>query len=152
MHSEKTEDPKVNTITYDLVLQSEFFALNNPMQYALKPFRDQAANLQYGNDLRTLLNFERLTLPLAVPTRITDDSDQVPKKIYGKLGLHALMGIVAAALLGAFLLLCGCNRARRHQQENKPSEAPMSTFRISSDDDISTIGPMDIMDSEKGER
>ncbi|GAX09590.1 hypothetical protein FisN_38Lh011 [Fistulifera solaris] len=145
VRSEKSEEPKINTITYDLLLQSEFFALNNPMQYALKPFRNEAANLQYGNDLRTLLNFERLTLPLAVPTRITDDSDQPKEKM---LGLHALLGIVAAALFVAFLLLCWCKRTRR--QENKASEAPMSTFRISSDDDISTIGPIDIVDSEKG--
>jgi hypothetical protein len=150
VRSENSEDPKVNTITYDLLLQSEFFALNNPMQYALKPFRNEAANLQYGNDLRTLLNFERLTIPLAVPTRLTDDSVQPQKNLIEKLGLHAILGIVAAALLVAFLLLCWCKRARR--QQNKASEAPMSTFRISSDDDISTIGPIDIVDSEKGER
>lgn len=148
-------DPRVNTITYDLLLQSEFMRITDSTRYALAPFQDPAANIQYGNALRKLINFERLSLPIPVPKapKRTDVGSEEKRYIYGKLGMHALLGIVAAGLFGVFIAVYGYNRASRQRRLSKPSTEPTSTFRISSDDDISTIGPADdCMDSEKGER
>ena len=147
---------RVNTITYDLLLQSEFFVITDSVQYAVEPFEDQAANIQYGNALRKMINFERLALPISAPKtpKRTEDGDSGDKVyFFERLGKHTLWGIIAAGLFGFFICLCGCNRAHRQRQLSKKSEAPMATFRISSDEDVSTIGPIeDPVDSELGAR
>ncbi len=145
---------QVNTITYDLLLQSHFMMITNSMQYAMMPFEDHATNIQYGKKLRTLANFERLSLPIPVPEnpqrRDEDDKDKLFH--IGKLNTHAILGIVVAGLLGFMYAAYRCNRWSQSRQQSQPSTEPKCTFRISADDDVSTIGPIDeTMDSEKGE-
>lgn len=148
---------RINTITYDLILQSGSNVPGNAMAYALKPFQDLAANIKYGNVLRGFINFERLSLPISVPKlpRRTNDSKD-PMYTRGQLGINVLVGIIVAGLLAVFVVTFGYTRWRRHQRLSKLAEQPTSTFRISSDDDVSTIGPVDddlvSHDSEYGDQ
>ncbi|GAX09248.1 hypothetical protein FisN_17Lh284 [Fistulifera solaris] len=153
--SQVSDDKRqVNTITFDLVLQSHFVMITNSMQYAVMPFQDNAANIQYGKKLRTLTNFGRLSLPIPVPEtpQRGDEDDKDKLFLIGKLSTHAILGIVVAGLLGFIYAAYRFNLWSQSREQSKPSTEPRCTFRISSDDDVSTIGPIDeIMDSEKGE-
>jgi hypothetical protein len=151
--SEK-DNRQVNTLTYDLVLQSHFIMITNSMQYAVMPFEDHAANIEYGKKLRALTNFKRLSLPIPVPetSQMGDDDDKDKLFLIGKLNTHAILGIVVAGLFAIIYAAYRCNRWSQSRQQSKPSTEPKCTFRISSDDDVSTIGPIDeTVDSEKGE-
>ena len=147
-------DKQVNTITFDLVLQSEWIYITNLMQYAIAPFEDKVANIQYGKVLRTFPNFERLSLPMSVPEvpQRTENETQDGLFIFGDLNQNEILGIVVAVLSGVLYTIYRCNRWCSQRQVSKPSDEPKCTFRISADDDVSTIGPIDydMLDSEKG--
>lgn len=105
-------DGRISTITYGLILQSEHTIITDSMRYAIEPFQDRGANIQYGNVLRTFINFERLSLPIPIPEapkRAGNDSKDI-WFIIGQLGTPALLGIAVAGLLGVAVATYRYNR------------------------------------------